>query len=62
MAPEHEYFFWLRYLDKYPNLDRGLAVEIFRQGRFYEQMRASEKSSKRKTAASASGFRRARAA
>jgi hypothetical protein len=45
MAPEHNFFFW-----NYPenanripaNLDRALAMQIFRQGRMYEQLKQAE--------------------
>jgi hypothetical protein len=45
MAPEHNFFFW-----NYPenanripaNFDRALAMQIFRQGRMYEQLKQAE--------------------
>jgi hypothetical protein len=45
MAPEHNFFFWNypENVDRIPaNLDRALAMQIFRQGRMYEQLKQGE--------------------
>jgi ABC-type Zn2+ transport system substrate-binding protein/surface adhesin len=45
MAPEHNFFFWNypENADRIPaNLDRALAMQIFRQGRMYEQLKQAE--------------------
>src|ERR1700740_3354555 len=52
MAPEHNFFFW-----NYPenanripaNFDRALAMQIFRQGRMYEQLKQAEAKNRKPT-------------
>jgi hypothetical protein len=50
MAPEHNFFFWNNpeNRDKIPaNFDRGLAMQIFREGRRYEQIKQEEARSRK---------------
>jgi hypothetical protein len=45
MLPKHNFFFWNypENVDRIPaNLDRALAMQIFRQGRMYEQLKQGE--------------------